>query len=92
MKCSNGMWKYGEHGNCQFDTLEACKRAEAAINAQNNPQTGGPHSAHPEVVQNKLPVDPVNPDNTGSTDYYTNNPDGHMTMEDMYNQANTYRW
>jgi len=31
MKCANGKWKYGEHGNCQFDTLEACKAAAAAI-------------------------------------------------------------
>ena len=31
MKCSNGKWKYGEHGNCQFDTLSACKAAAAAI-------------------------------------------------------------
>ena len=31
MKCANGKWKYGEHGNCQFDTLSACKAAAAAI-------------------------------------------------------------
>lgn len=31
IKCSNGKWKYGEHGKCQFDTLEACKAAAAAI-------------------------------------------------------------
>ena len=31
MKCSNGKWKYGEHGNCQFDTLADCKAAAAAI-------------------------------------------------------------
>jgi hypothetical protein len=31
MKCANGKWKYGEHGNCQFDTLAACKAAAAAI-------------------------------------------------------------
>lgn len=31
MKCSNGKYKYGEHGNCQFDTLAACKAAAAAI-------------------------------------------------------------
>ncbi len=34
MKCSNGKWKYGEHGNCQFDTLGACKAAAAAIHIQ----------------------------------------------------------
>jgi hypothetical protein len=31
MKCSNGKWKYGERGACQFDTLAACKAAAAAI-------------------------------------------------------------
>ena len=31
MKCSNGKYKYGEHGNCVFDTLAACKAAAAAI-------------------------------------------------------------
>ena len=34
MKCANGKWKYGEHGNCQFDTLKACKAAAAAIHAK----------------------------------------------------------
>lgn len=33
-KCANGKYKYGERGNCQFDTLEACKAAEAAIHAR----------------------------------------------------------
>lgn len=87
MKCSNGKWKYGAGGNCQFDTLEACERAEAAINAQNNPKVGGPHSANPEV-QNSLRTDPVSPPVADSMDYYTNNPDGHMTMEHMYRTAN----
>ena len=32
-KCSNGKWKYGKAGNCQFDTLESCKAAERAIHA-----------------------------------------------------------
>ena len=31
MKCSNGKYKYGANGNCQFDTLEACHAAAAAI-------------------------------------------------------------
>lgn len=31
-KCSNGKWKYGKKGNCQFDTLEECQKAEIAIN------------------------------------------------------------
>lgn len=33
-KCSNGKWKYGQKGNCQFDTLESCKAAERAIHAR----------------------------------------------------------
>lgn len=39
MKCANGKWKYGEHGNCQFDTLAACKKAAAAIHIQENDMT-----------------------------------------------------
>ena len=35
-KCSNGKYKYGERGNCQFDTLGACQAAERAINAREN--------------------------------------------------------
>jgi len=35
IKCSNGKWRYGNKGRCQFSTLEACKRAEQAINIQN---------------------------------------------------------
>ena len=34
IKCSNGKYKYGERGRCQFDTLEACHAAEAAIHAR----------------------------------------------------------
>ena len=34
MKCSNGKYKYGTHGNCQFDTLASCKQAAAAIHVQ----------------------------------------------------------
>jgi hypothetical protein len=34
MKCSNGKYKYGEHGKCVFDTLAACKRAAAAVHVQ----------------------------------------------------------
>ena len=33
-KCSNGKYKYGEHGNCQFDTLSKCREAEQAIHAR----------------------------------------------------------
>ena len=39
MKCANGKWKYGVHGNCQFDTLAACKAAAAAIHI-NDPAKG----------------------------------------------------
>lgn len=35
-KCSNGKWKYGEKGRCQFDTLESCEAAERAIHARQN--------------------------------------------------------
>ena len=35
-KCSNGKYKYGERGNCQFDTLGACQAAERAIHAREN--------------------------------------------------------
>ena len=31
IKCSNGKWKYGAKGRCQFDTLEKCNQAAAAI-------------------------------------------------------------
>lgn len=34
IKCNNGKYKYGERGRCQFDTLAACKAAEAAIHAK----------------------------------------------------------
>jgi hypothetical protein len=34
IKCSNGKYKYGEHGNCQFDTLAACKQAAAALHIE----------------------------------------------------------
>ena len=44
MKCANGKWKYGEHGNCQFDTLAACKAAAAAIHIHEP----GPHGPIPE--------------------------------------------
>ena len=40
MKCSNGKYKYGEKGRCQFKTLEACKKAEAAIHARENEKDG----------------------------------------------------
>lgn len=33
-KCNNGKYKYGKRGRCQFDTLEKCRAAEAAIHAR----------------------------------------------------------
>jgi hypothetical protein len=38
IKCSNGKYKYGVHGNCQFDTLAKCEDAAAAIHI-NNPNS-----------------------------------------------------
>lgn len=35
MRCSNGKYKYGVHGNCQFDTLDKCEAAAAAIHINN---------------------------------------------------------
>lgn len=36
IKCSNGKWRYGEHGRCQFKTLESCQAAERAVHAREN--------------------------------------------------------
>ena len=47
MKCANGKWKYGEHGNCQFDTLAACNAAAAAIHIHEP----GPHGPVPETAK-----------------------------------------
>lgn len=33
-KCSNGKYKYGQRGRCQFDTEQACRAAEQAIHAR----------------------------------------------------------
>lgn len=35
-KCSNGKYKYGKAGNCQFDSLGHCQEAERAIHAREN--------------------------------------------------------
>jgi len=35
-KCSNGKYKYGKEGNCQFDSLGHCLEAERAIHAREN--------------------------------------------------------
>jgi hypothetical protein len=39
-KCSNGKYKYGKRGNCQFDTLAACQAAERAIHAREENKDG----------------------------------------------------
>jgi hypothetical protein len=58
IKCANGKWKYGEHGNCQFDTLSACKAAAAAIHIHEP----GPHGPIPEG-KDMMPVQPTQPTN-----------------------------
>jgi hypothetical protein len=40
-RCNNGKYKYGQRGKCQFDTLEACKAAEAAIHAKKRDKATG---------------------------------------------------
>jgi hypothetical protein len=50
-KCSNGKYKYGENGNCQFDTLKACQAAEHAIHARENAKGD-------EMAGKKKPHDP----------------------------------
>jgi len=47
MQCSNGKYKYGANGNCQFDTLAKCRAAAAAI--------------HIEEGKDMTPVAPVQP-------------------------------
>lgn len=73
MKCSNGKYKYGANGNCQFDTLDACKAAAAAIHIHNPKEETmkpkkkpplaaikpepGPHGPMPEAKD----MQPMNP-------------------------------
>ena len=47
-KCANGKYKYGQRGNCQFDTLEACKAAEAAIHAREGDKGKKPYPKPPK--------------------------------------------
>ena len=51
MKCANGKYKYGEHGNCQFDTLKACKAAAAAIHAKPKKDAAGSVMVAPDSVK-----------------------------------------
>ena len=56
MRCSNGKYKYGEHGDCMFDTLAKCRAAAAAIHIHEP----GPHGPIPEG-KNMILVSPVQP-------------------------------
>lgn len=38
MECSNGKWKYGANGNCQFESKAKCEQGRKAIHA-NEPKT-----------------------------------------------------
>ena len=60
MKCANGKWKYGEHGNCQFDTLSACKAAAAAIHIGDKAMNPTDQVDDPQVVD---PTDPEDGEN-----------------------------
>ena len=46
-KCSNGKYKYGENGNCQFDTLGKCREAEQAIHAREGDKGKKPKKPKP---------------------------------------------
>ena len=83
IKCSNGKWKYGEGGNCQFDTLAACHAAAAAIHIQEEAakkppkkrkptgaidiQPEGPHV--PAMGGNKEVISPITPVQAGGGTY-----------------------
>lgn len=56
-KCSNGKYKYGERGRCQFDTLERCHEAEQAIHAGQNPKKESPseYQSKPEKLSRSKP-------------------------------------
>jgi hypothetical protein len=68
MKCANGKYKYGEHGNCVFDTLAACKQAAAAIHIQED-KTMNPAMTPAADPMGKLPsnIDPTKPVDQDST-------------------------
>lgn len=38
LRCSNGKWRWGERGRCQFDSREHCERAAAAIRIRGSQQ------------------------------------------------------
>lgn len=47
IKCSNGKWRYGQHGRCQFDTYEACAKAAAVIHIPPKDRLPRNKEAHP---------------------------------------------
>jgi len=53
IKCANGKYKYGEQGNCQYDTLASCKAAAAAIHIDT---PSGPHQAIPVPAPESAPA------------------------------------
>lgn len=55
-KCSNGKYKYGQNGNCQFDTLAKCREAEQAIHARESDK-GNETVADKKPVSKKKPKD-----------------------------------
>jgi len=61
MKCANGKWKYGEHGNCQFDTLAACKKAAAAIHIQESDMTPKTPAKKPKKPAGAIDIQPAGP-------------------------------
>lgn len=58
-KCSNGKYKYGKRGNCQFDTLGACEAAERAIYAKEDTKNGNGIQANEKTRQEKARKDVV---------------------------------
>jgi len=55
IKCSNGKYKYGERGRCQFDTLEDCVRAAAAIAIEERKLVPANAPVKQKVVDNPKP-------------------------------------
>lgn len=54
-KCSNGKYKYGERGRCQFDTLGSCEAAERAIHARESKQV----MKNPYFEEKNFDVEPL---------------------------------
>jgi hypothetical protein len=70
MRCSNGKYKYGVHGNCNFDTLGQCHEAEQAIHAKENKKDyGHPASCECPGCAGYSASDAYNPELDRSTHY-----------------------